>query len=215
MIVQEHNNSKLKFISSVPDNYSKKNEYGIVIMMHGYGASMHDLVSIAQAVNDKDYIYIFPNAPIEMNVGFYQKGYAWFPIETADYIESSELLEETIEQIIKSYKYNKIYIGGFSQGGMMALHAGLFSNRDYSGTIILSSKIIDDKSTKIGINNPENTKIFISHGRFDSIIDIEEGRRIKQTLQKQGFDLFYKEYDIGHEISADVIEDLSNWLEKN
>ncbi len=215
MIVQEHNNSKLKFISSVPDNYSKKNEYGIVIMMHGYGASMHDLVSIAQAVNDKDYIYIFPNAPIEMNVGFYQKGYAWFPIETADYIESSELLEETIEQIIKSYKYNKIYIGGFSQGGMMALHAGLFSNRDYSGTIILSSKIIDDKSTKIGINNPDNTKIFISHGRFDSIIDIEEGRRIKQTLQKQGFDLFYKEYDIGHEISTDVIEDLSNWLEKN
>ena len=215
MIVQEHNNSKLKFISSVPDNYSKKNEYGIVIMMHGYGASMHDLVSIAQAVNDKDYIYIFPNAPIEMNVGFYQKGYAWFPIETADYIESSELLEETIEQIIKSYKYKKIYIGGFSQGGMMALHAGLFSNRDYSGTIILSSKIIDDKSTKIGINNPDNTKIFISHGRFDSIIDIEEGRRIKQTLQKQGFDLFYKEYDIGHEISADVIEDLSNWLEKN
>ena len=215
MIVQEHNSSKLKFISSVPDNYSKKNEYGIVIMMHGYGASMHDLVSIAQAVNDKDYIYIFPNAPIEMNVGFYQKGYAWFPIETADYIESSELLEETIEQIIKSYKYNKIYIGGFSQGGMMALHAGLFSNRDYSGTIILSSKIIDDKSTKIGINNPDNTKIFISHGRFDSIIDIEEGRRIKQTLQKQGFDLFYKEYDIGHEISTDVIEDLSNWLEKN
>ena len=215
MIVQEHNSSKLKFISSVPDNYSKKNEYGIVIMMHGYGASMHDLVSIAQAINDKDYIYIFPNAPIEMNVGFYQKGYAWFPIETADYIESSELLEETIEQIIKSYKYNKIYIGGFSQGGMMALHAGLFSNRDYSGTIILSSKIIDDKSTKIGINNPDNTKIFISHGRFDSIIDIEEGRRIKQTLQKQGFDLFYKEYDIGHEISTDVIEDLSNWLEKN
>ena len=97
----------------------------------------------------------------------------------------------------------------------MALHAGLFSNRDYSGTIILSSKIIDDKSTKIGINNPDNTKIFISHGRFDSIIDIEEGRRIKQTLQKQGFDLFYKEYDIGHEISGDVIEDLSNWLEKN
>ena len=184
-------------------------------MMHGYGASMHDLVSIAQAVNDKDYIYIFPNAPIEMNVGFYQKGYAWFPIETTDFIESSELLEETIEQIIKSYKYNKIYIGGFSQGGMMALHAGLFSNRDYSGAIILSSKIIDNKSTKIGINKPENTKIFISHGRFDSIIDIEEGRNIKQTLDKKGFDLFYKAYDIGHEISTDVIEDLSNWLEKN
>ena len=215
MIVQEHNNSKLNFISSVPDDFSEKNEYGIVIMMHGYGASMHDLVSIAQAVNDKDYIYIFPNAPIEMNVGFYQKGYAWFPIETTDFIESSELLEETIEQIIKSYKYNKIYIGGFSQGGMMALHAGLFSNRDYSGAIILSSKIIDNKSTKISINKPENTKIFISHGRFDSIIDIEEGRKIKQTLDKKGFDLFYKEYDIGHEISTDVIEDLSNWLEKN
>ena len=66
-----------------------------------------------------------------------------------------------------------------------------------------------------GLYKPENTKIFISHGRFDSIIDIEEGRKIKQTLDKKGFDLFYKEYDIGHEISTDVIEDLSNWLEKN
>ena len=60
-----------------------------------------------------------------MGMGFYQKGYAWFPIETTDYNESSVLLEEMIEQVIKSYKHNKIYIE-FSQGGMMALHAGYF-----------------------------------------------------------------------------------------
>ena len=41
MIVQEHKNSKLSFISSVPDDFSEKNEYDIVIMMHGYGASMY------------------------------------------------------------------------------------------------------------------------------------------------------------------------------
>lgn len=215
MIVREHKNSKLSFISSVPDDFSEKNEYDIVIMMHGYGASMYDLVTIAKEVNDKEYIYIFPNAPIEMDVGFYQKGYAWFPIETNNYIESSDLLQETMDEIIKSYKHNKIYIGGFSQGGMMALHAGLFSKKNYSGAIILSSKIIDDKSIKNFIKNPEKTKVFISHGRFDSVIDINEGRKIKHTLEKQGFDLFYKEYDIGHEISGDVIEDLSNWLEKN
>ncbi|MED5284077.1 MAG: hypothetical protein VX552_04285, partial [Chloroflexota bacterium] len=195
MIVQEHKNSKLSFISSVPDDFSENNEYDIVIMMHGYGASMYDLVTIAKEVNDKEYIYIFPNAPIEMDIGFYQKGYAWFPIETNNYIESSDLLQETMDEIIKSYKHNKIYIGGFSQGGMMALHAGLFSKKNYSGAIILSSKIIDDKSIKNYIKNPEKTKVFISHGRFDSVIDINEGRKIKHTLEKQGFDLFYKEYD--------------------
>ena len=215
MIVQEHKNSKLSFISSVPDDFSEKNEYDIVIMMHGYGASMYDLVTIAKEVNDKEYIYIFPNAPIEMDIGFYQKGYAWFPIETNNYIESSDLLQETMDEIIKSYKHNKIYIGGFSQGGMMALHAGLFSKKNYSGAIILSSKIIDDKSIKNYIKNPEKTKVFISHGRFDSVIDINEGRKIKHTLEKQGFDLFYKEYDIGHEISIEVIQDLSKWLERN
>ena len=215
MIVQEHKNSKLSFISSVPDDFSEKNEYDSVIMMHGYGASMYDLVTIAKEVNDKKYIYIFPNAPIEMDVGFYQKGYAWFPIETNNYIESSDLLQETMDEIIKSYKHNKIYIGGFSQGGMMALHAGLFSKKNYSGAIILSSKIIDDKSIKNFIKNPEKTKVFISHGRFDSVIDINEGRKIKHTLEKQGFDLFYKEYDIGHEISVEVIQDLSKWLERN
>ena len=120
-----------------------------------------------------------------------------------------------MDEIIKSYKHNKIYIGGFSQGGMMALHAGLFSKKNYSGAIILSSKIIDDKSIKNFIKNPEKTKVFISHGRFDSVIDINEGRKIKHTLEKQGFDLFYKEYDIGHEISVEVIQDLSKWLERN
>ena len=150
-----------------------------------------------------------------MDIGFYQKGYAWFPIETNNYIESSDLLQETMDEIIKSYKHNKIYIGGFSQGGMMALHAGLFSKKNYSGAIILSSKIIDNKSIKNFIKNPEKTKVFISHGRFDSVIDIKEGRKIKHTLEKQGFDLFYKEYDIGHEISVEVIQDLSKWLERN
>ena len=182
--------------------------------MHGFGASMYDLVNIAPHINRDDFIYVFPNAPIEINVGFSQKGYAWFPIESKNYYESSLLLNKTIDEVLAMFNVNNIYIGGFSQGGMMAIHSGLSSEKEYSGVIALSSKLIDSNELKIQKNKPSNTKLFISHGRFDSIIDIQEGISMKNILKKLGFKITFNEYEMAHEINTQVIKDLSDWISK-
>ena len=82
---KEHFGVNLPFLSLIPDDFNQDKKYTIVILMHGYGASMHDLSGIAPIINDKDFIYVFPNAPIEMNIGLGQKGFAWFPIEAVSY----------------------------------------------------------------------------------------------------------------------------------
>ena len=98
MKTNEHFTKNLKFITSVPDKFDKNKKYGVIILMHGYGANMYDLVNIAPIINDTDYIYIFPNAPIEIEIGFEKKGYAWFPIETVDISASDKLLNLTIKE---------------------------------------------------------------------------------------------------------------------
>ena len=214
MITKEHKSENLNFITSVPENYSPDKSYEIFFLMHGFGASMHDLVSLAPHINQNDFIYVFPNAPIEINIGFSQKGYAWFPIESKNYYESSLLLNKTIDEVLAMFNVNNIYIGGFSQGGMMAIHSGLFSEKEYSGVIALSSKLINSNELKVQKNKPNNTKLFISHGRFDSIIDIQEGISMKNILEELGFKITFNEYEMAHEISAQVIKDLSDWISK-
>ena len=95
----------------------------------------------------------------------------------------------------------------------MAIHSGLFSNNKYDGVIVLSSKLIHNNLI-IRKNLPKDTKIFIRHGTLDNILDINEGRKINDELQKLGFEVDYKEYKMAHEINMNVINDLSFWLSK-
>jgi phospholipase/carboxylesterase len=216
MKTNEHFTKNLKFITSVPDKFDKNKKYGVIILMHGYGASMYDLVDIAPIINDKDFIYIFPNAPIEIDVGFGKKGYAWFPIETVDISESDKLLNLTIKEALTMFEFDKefVFIGGFSQGGMMTIHSGISSNIPYSGAIILSSKILLNTSLDLDINTPHNTRIFMTHGKLDTVISIEEGRTTRNKLINLGFNVDYHEYNIGHEINLDILSELSKWLLK-
>ena len=213
MITKKIETKFLDYLITYPDNYNPDHSYSIIIMLHGYGASMNDLSSLAQPINSNDFIYIFPNAPINLNLGFNMTGYAWFPIETGDYDSSSNLLKSTINKALEEINYEKIFISGFSQGGMMAIHSGLFSSNKYDGVIILSSKLIHNNLI-IRKNLPKDTKIFIRHGTLDNILNINEGRKINDELQKLGFDVDYKEYKMAHEINMNVINDLSFWLSK-
>ena len=214
MITKEYKTHNLNFLTSIPDNYDQEKNYDVIFLMHGFGANMYDLLSLAPMINQSDFIYVFPNAPLEVNLGFEQKGYAWFPIESNDYVESLDLLNKTIDEALSLFLPNEIYIGGFSQGGMMAIHAGLLSERDYKGIIALSSKLIESKKFDIEKNKIENTRLFISHGNFDSIIHIDDGRHMKNKLEELGLSVTYKEYNIAHEISDQVIKDLSDWFSK-
>tara|TARA_B110001454_G_scaffold209459_1_gene222965 strand:- start:1613 stop:2263 length:651 start_codon:yes stop_codon:yes gene_type:complete len=208
----EHFGKNLPFLSLVPDKFDHNKKYGIVILMHGYGASMHDLSGIAPIINDEDFIYIFPNAPFELNIGLGQKGYAWFPIEEFNVSKSEILLDNTVNEILDMFKnsIDKIYIGGFSQGGMMALNSKFTKSNLFKGAIILSSKSILQNEVKLD----SNTKIFISHGKEDSIIEIIDGINTNNKLNELGFEVEYHEYNMGHEISVEVINDLKIWISK-
>tara|TARA_X000001036_G_scaffold103142_1_gene96464 strand:- start:172 stop:816 length:645 start_codon:yes stop_codon:yes gene_type:complete len=213
MLTKKVETNYLNYLILFPDDYNPEKSYSVIILLHGYGANMSDLSTLAPAINSSEFIYIFPNAPLEFDIGINVAGYAWFPIESGDYKESAKLLDETLKIALNGINQNKIFLGGFSQGGMMAIHSGLFSENYYDGIIILSSKLINDE-IKLSKNLPENTKIFISHGIFDTVLSIEEGEKINNQLSSLGFSTSFKKYNIAHEINLEVINDLSEWLMK-
>ena len=179
--------------------------------MHGYGHSMHGISGIIEYLS-KDNIYIFFNAPFKMNIGLNAQGYRWFefPLNESEFKFSQEAISNSIKEILIEFKFNyeKIYIGGFSQGGMMSLHNNY--NGVVEGLIILSSRLVySDK--EFYLNN--NTKIFISHGSNDSVIPKEAANYSLNFLKDKGFNVEYKEFQIAHEISFEQMNELNKWID--
>ena len=208
---KEHFGKNLSFISSSPEDDSLS--LGVIFLLHGFGANMRDLVDIAPMINQKDFIYIFPNAPFEINSGFNQKAYSWFDFDNLNEIKESEkILENTIEESLSLFNIDKdkIYLGGFSQGGMMTMHADIIHQNLFSGLLILSSTKISQIDLNIDLSI--NPRVFLAHGVNDSIISINQGQETHRKLISKGLNVEYHEYEMGHQIIEKEIIDIKSWL---
>tara|TARA_B100001250_G_scaffold67840_1_gene54368 strand:- start:3441 stop:4082 length:642 start_codon:yes stop_codon:yes gene_type:complete len=208
---KEHFGKNLSFISLSPEDDSLS--LGVIFLLHGFGANMRDLVDIAPMINQKDFIYIFPNAPFEINSGFNQKAYSWFDFDNLNEIKESEkILENTIEESLGLFNIDKdkIYLGGFSQGGMMTMHADIIHQNLFSGLLILSSTIISQIDLNIDLSI--NPRVFLAHGVNDSIISINQGQETHRKLISKGLNVEYHEYEMGHQIIEKEIIDIKSWL---
>jgi predicted esterase len=53
----------------------------------------------------------------------------------------------------------------------------------------------------------------VQHGRADDMIEIARARSSVEILRELRVPLVYREYDCGHEITADGLQDLSEFLD--
>ena len=75
-----HEGPGLTYLTVLPDDYDPEASYPLVIMLHGFGANMHDLAGLAPAINPTGYVYACPNAPIPFNLGL---GARWLRVDDA------------------------------------------------------------------------------------------------------------------------------------
>lgn len=65
---------------------------------------------------------------------------------------------------------------------------------------------IQDKDALIGL------PIFVLHGTSDNVLPISHGRETRAALSELPVDLTYREYPMGHEVSAESLDDVTEWL---
>ena len=208
-----NNEGLLAYTAVVPRGRGKEAENRAIILLHGYGSHMGDLAGLAQTIGDNKYMFFCPNAPIEIDIGYGQKGYSWYAMEpsagTAKVDEAIVYLDATLTEITARFNINRsdLVIGGFSQGGMLAIHAGLASGITFKGVIAMSAKLVSESSIM-----STQTPVFISHGSNDQVVSGNEGRRARDVLESAGHIVTYREYPMAHEINSVCLKDLNTWL---
>lgn len=198
-----------------------------IIWLHGLGADGHDFEDIARQlhINAAPHIhFIFPNAPIQavtINGGMEMR--AWYDIlamnlerevDINGIYQSAKLIEKLIErEQNKGIAAENILLAGFSQGGVIALHVGLRYAQKLAGIIALSSYLptLIQLNTEAAIAN-RNTPIFMAHGILDSIVAIESGKTVFDTLHAQGYPIQWHDYVMEHSVCIEEIEHIATFI---
>ena len=209
----------LEYVLTTPDGFTPDGSWPLIVLMHGFGANMYDLASLATAIDPTGYVYAFPNAPYQlMGLG----GFSWAAnrpgaVEPPGPVLSmEERLEAFTDDVTKmtGATAGNIVLGGFSQGAGLSLRHGLVRPETFAGLIVLSGFFRDADEVRPKLPADRSQPIFIVHGRQDQMVPIEQAHENRRFLEEMGYALEYHEYDMQHGISPEVIRDLQPWLHR-
>ncbi len=203
---------------------TKNKPEALIIFLHGLGGNSENFLKIIPKLKLPNSTYsIIPQAPkreITINKNMIMP--AWYNMinrknfgneSENDIFKSSKLIHQLINKAENIVPANKIFLIGFSQGGVMALYSGLTYPKKLGGIVCLSGYIPINKIFA-ALLKPQNkdTKIFMAHGKLDNIIPIQYAESSYELLKKLKYDVHWRKYPMVHIISSEELDDLSNWL---
>jgi phospholipase/carboxylesterase len=220
MDATKHEGRALPYVIVRPKGIETTAGYPLVVLLHGFGASMYDLANLSNTIDAEGYVYAFPNAPYRADFGMGQVGYSWFtgrqyvedPPEGAPSLE--EMLDVFIDEVteLTGAEAGRMVLGGFSQGGSVTLRYGMPRPQIFPGLADLSGPFRNPDDLQ-GLPETRDQRIFIAHGTKDPTVPIDRGgQAAKAFLESIGYDPAYHEYEMGHEINHGVVRDLRAWL---
>lgn len=187
-------------------------------MLHGFGANMRDLASLAPVMERQGYVYCCPNAPMPFDLGLGMVGYGWHPRRgdaTPEDIQTAEsLLNSFFSEVFQQLNAvpGQVVLLGFSQGGGMTYRCGLSKPETFAGLVALSASLPDPEELRPKLPSRRDQPIFIAHGHSDPLVSMDSARATMKFLGEEGYQPDYHEYNMAHEIPPVVLNDLVPWL---
>ena len=198
-----------------------------VVWMHGLGADGNDFVPMVPELELENRLpvrFVFPHAPmspVTINRGYVMR--AWYDIvehgggwreAAANVRESRELIEALLErEKARGVPAGQIVLAGFSQGGAMALYAGLRHAERLAGILALSSALpLADALAAEASPANRDVSLFMAHGTHDPTIPIARAIRSRDILTGLGYRVTWREYPMPHSVCPEEVNDISAWL---
>lgn len=188
-----------------------------LLLLHGRGTDEQDLLSLAAQLDPRLFA-VSARGPRLFPYG----GFAWYELdptgvgypEPASLNQSLELLRKFVREIVDAYPIdpNRLFVGGFSMGSAMSAALALTDPEHVAGAAILSGYLPLAAKLPFKLENAAGHPIFQAHGVLDQVIPVRWGRETRDYLESTPVALTYREYPVGHEISAPELRDLAGWL---
>lgn len=198
-----------------------------VLWLHGLGADGYDFVPMVPELGlpaAARIRFVFPHAsvrPVTINNGYPMR--AWYDIreltpagrdDEAGFAEASARVESWIaRENAAGIPADRVVLAGFSQGGAVALHAGLRHAARLAGIIALSTYLPLRARLAAEVASANcNTPVLMCHGNEDAVVQLEFGETSRGVLVQLGIPVEWHQYPMGHNLCTPEVRDIANWL---
>jgi phospholipase/carboxylesterase len=198
-----------------------------VILLHGLGADGRDFVPIVGELGLPDSLpvrFVFPHAPLRavtVNNGYVMR--AWYDIKSftpagrADAAGTVESARRVAGYVDRERQLGiapaRVILAGFSQGGAVALYAGLRYPERLAGILALSC-YLPFPELLAAERAPSNADvpILLCHGRADPVVPIAMGLEARAALEAHGYAPQWRDYPMEHSVCLEEIAEVGRWL---
>jgi phospholipase/carboxylesterase len=198
------------------------------VFMHGFGATGENLVPLADefVLHDptlsKKVRFIFPAAPLEPREFAEFGGRAWWPLDVAALQRAIALSEfrnlrrdvppqladarEKVLMLIGELESamgiptERVVLGGFSQGSMLATDACLRLDRSPEALVIWSGTLLAEDDWRELAPRRAGLKVLQSHGHQDQILSFEAAQWLRDMLTEAGLNVEFIPFNGPHTI---------------
>jgi len=185
----------------VPASSSKYEKAPLVVILHGASQNAdRGFILLRSLANEHGFLVLAPAS----------KGGTWDAID-GSYGPDIDFIDRALQKTFlwRTIDPERIAVAGFSDGASYALSIGL-ANGDLFTSVLGFSPGIVVPGQRAG-----KPPIFISHGRQDQILPIDEcSRRIVPELQGEGYQVTYREFDGSHMVPPEVASEAMRWFMK-
>ena len=200
----------------------------LLVLFHGFGANMHDLIGLADVMDPRLHV-LAAQAPIDLSAHGMPGGRAWFNLhqdasgeiqyDLQGAKDSVDIASNFIANATQNIECDasRVMVMGFSQGAMLA-HALLLQARvPLAGIAACSGRLVEalfDNPEIAKENVPSELPVLLTHGTLDELIPIGHGHALRDFYATTAADLSWIEEPIGHGIGPGAVEGLAEWSKK-
>jgi phospholipase/carboxylesterase len=159
--------------------------------------------------------------PVTINNGMRMR--AWYDIKAANLNERADLggvrasqaiLEGLVaNEVTRGITARRIVVAGFSQGGAIALYAGLRCRERLAGIVALSTYLIDGAGLAAEASEANrDVPIFMAHGLYDPVVQLAWAEASRDALAAQGYAVEWHAYPMEHSATMEEVADLGRFL---
>ncbi len=204
----------------------------LVIGLHGRGSNAEDLAGLAPAL-DPGWRYLFPQAPNRLDIGGGGEHFSWYePIMSeAERRDAPQAGVRLSPQVLAAREQLRGFLRatherlavpptrsallGFSQGAAMTLDTGLRADPSYAALVAMSGYLPEAEDFPGVLAAAREQALLLIHGTADTVLRLGIGRRARQVLEAGGLAPDYREFPMGHEISAASLDAVAVFLRQH
>jgi phospholipase/carboxylesterase len=189
------------------------------VLLHGVGSNELAMAALTPWF-DPRFIVVSARAPIETEPFAFAWVHVTFTpdgpiIEGDEAIAACQGAAEFVDEAVAAYGADpsRVYLAGFSQGGIVGLGTLLTAPEKVAGVVCMSGRLPPELLPHVVAPDRLRGKpVLLVHGIHDATLGIAYARSARAFLDALPVDLDYREFDMAHSTTDDSMTVVGDWL---